>query len=213
MVHAGFEQPPESVGPRGRFSVRNHYLSSDGTRTVCEEVCRYTFEAREESYLIDWDSTFSSNEADFYFGDQEEMGLGVRVATDLREAGGTGRILNSAAARGAKTTWGKPASWCDYSGTSGDRVGVTIMTSPDNYRPSWWHNRDYGLSVANLFGREAMRQGPPSKIVVKRGEKFRLRYGVLLHVSRESPFDPGEQYQRYVDALRRQPANSAAPKR
>lgn len=57
------------------------------------------------------------------------------------------------------------------------------MASSDNLRESWWHNRDYGVFVANLFGRKAMRQGPPSKIIVEKGESFHLGYGILLHAS------------------------------
>ena len=58
-----------------------------GTRAggvvLCEEVCTYTFQVRPAGYLILWDSTFESNRSGLYFGDQEEMGLGVRVATPL----------------------------------------------------------------------------------------------------------------------------------
>lgn len=55
------------------------------------------------------------------------------------------------------------------------------MPHPDNFRPSWFHNRDYGLMVANPFGRKSMNQGEPSRVVVKSGERLRLRFGVLLH--------------------------------
>ena len=27
------------------------------------------------------------------------------------------------------------------------------MPAPSNFRTSWWHNRDYGVFVANPFGR------------------------------------------------------------
>jgi hypothetical protein len=156
------------------------------------------------------DSTFQSAESDFYFGDQEEMGLGVRVASGLRENGGNGRVLNSEGQSGAGNTWGRPARWCDYSGTVGDRwVGVTIMAWPGNLRPSWWHNRDYGLFAANLFGRQAMRQGPPSRIVVQKGETFRLRYGVLIHSSDAAvSFQPEKEFERYLRLT-----EDAAPRR
>jgi hypothetical protein len=82
----------------------------------------------------------------------------------------------------AKNTWGQPAEWCDYSGTvDGQRVGILLMTDPANFRPSWWHNRDYGLMVANPFGQEAMKQGAKSSVTVQRGEPFRLRFGAAIH--------------------------------
>jgi hypothetical protein len=64
---------------------------------------------------------------------------------------------------------------------NGWRVGITVMTDPANFRPSWWHNRDYGLMVANPFGRKAMNQGGTSRVVVRKGERLRLRFGVFVH--------------------------------
>jgi hypothetical protein len=55
------------------------------------------------------------------------------------------------------------------------------MTDPPNFRPAWWHNRDYGLMVANPFGQEAMKQGAKSRVRVQRGESFRLRFGAVIH--------------------------------
>ena len=109
------------------------------------------------------------------------MGLGIRVATPITEKNG-GRIAGSTGATTAKGTWGKAFDWCDYSGVIGDRrVGVTLMPDPANFRPSWFHNRDYGLMVANPFGRKAMGQGEPSRVEVKKGERLRMRFGLLLH--------------------------------
>ena len=116
-----------------------------------------------------------------WFGDQEEMGFGVRVATPITEKNG-GLITTSTGGKTAKATWGKAFDWCDYSGLIGDRrAGVTLLPDPANFRPSWFHNRDYGLMVANTFGRQAMKQGNVSRVEVKKGETLRLRFGVLLH--------------------------------
>jgi len=50
--------------------------------------------------------------------------------------------------------WGKTADWCDYDGIINQRqVGVTLIADPQNFRPSWFHARDYGLLLANAFGR------------------------------------------------------------
>ncbi|MFO7644104.1 MAG: DUF6807 family protein [Desulfosarcina sp.] len=82
----------------------------------------------------------------------------------------------------AKRTWGQPAEWCDYSGTvNGQRVGIVLMADPANFRPARWHNRDYGLMVANPFGQEAMKQGAKSRVTVKRSESFRLRFGAAIY--------------------------------
>ncbi len=57
------------------------------------------------------------------------------------------------------------------------------MPDPRNFRRSWFHARDYGLLVANPFGRKSLAKGPESRVVVKRGEVFRLGFGVLLHAA------------------------------
>ena len=141
------------------------------------------------------------------FGDQEEMGFGVRVATPLSVKQG-GRILNADGDRDERQVRGKPSDWCDYSGTTAGRLaGVTLMTDPGNFRRSWFHARDYGLLVANPFGRKALTKGPESRVTVKRGETFRMGFGVLLHASPDgkSP-DLSAAYRDYreqVELLRR----------
>jgi hypothetical protein len=95
---------------------------------------------------------------------------------------GTGTILNANGRKNEAQVWGHAADWCDYSGTiAGERVGIAIFCHPENFRPSWFHARDYGLLVANPFGRRAFGEGETSTVVVKPGESLRLRYGVLLH--------------------------------
>ncbi len=202
VVHDGFVEKPHGGAGRGGFAARNRYLSTDGKRTVCREVCRVTLHARPaghvKGYVLVWDSTFSSDDADFAFGDQEEMGLGVRLATPIAVTSKKGgRILDSAGRRDGAGIWGKAAEWCDYSGTiSGQQAGVLVVPNPANFRPAWWHARDYGLLVANPFGRRALTGGKPSSVVVRRGEMLRLRFGLLIHATAlarsetDARFDP-----------------------
>lgn len=178
VAHVEFVEKPKATKDGGTFAVRNRYTA--GEKTVCEEVCRIAITARPGGYLIDWTSEFTGP-AEFAFGDQEEMGLGVRVATPLTVKNG-GQILNGEGAKNEKQVWGKPAAWCDYSGTiDGTEVGVALMPDPANFRRSWFHARDYGVLVANPFGRAAFTKGEKSAVVVKKGETFRLRFGVLVH--------------------------------
>ena len=181
VVQEAFVDIPAGGPGRGAFAVRNRYLAQkDENKTVCREVCRYTFRVHPAGYLLIWDSIFSSDN-EFSFGDEEEMGLAVRVATPIAVAQG-GTILDASGRRNEREVWGNAADWCDYSGTiDGRHAGVTLMCDPKNFRPSWYHARDYGVIVANPFGQKAFRKGPVSKVVIKPGESFRLRYGVLLH--------------------------------
>ena len=104
--------------------------------------------------------------------------------------------------RNEREVWGNAADWCDYSGTiAGRHAGITTMCDPQNFRPSWHHARDYGALVVNPFGQQAFHKGPASKVVVKPGESFRLRYGVLLHAG---PKDAAPDLQAaYADFLSR----------
>jgi Family of unknown function (DUF6807) len=203
-----FVEQPQGGPGRGSFAVQNEYLDQkDHSKPVCVEVARYTFIDRPEGYMLLWDSTFSSDH-EFAFGDQEEMGLGFRVATPLRveqksEGGippGNGTILDSEGRKNGDQIWGNSADWCDYSGTmAGQRLGMTIFCHPENFRPSWFHARDYGLLEANPFGRQAFGKGDKSSVVVKPGEKLRLRYGVLIHSGPErSEVDFAAAYKDYL---------------
>jgi hypothetical protein len=189
---AEFVDEPRGGPAMGTFAVRNEYLDQlDPSKVVCNEIARYTFLVRPAGYLLLWDSIFSGDRQ-FYFGDQEEMGLGFRIATRLRVGSkakdkvppGNGTIQDSEGRRNEKQIWGNAAKWCDFSGTmAGERLGIAIFAHPGNLLPSWFHARDYGLLVANEFGRKAFRKGEASKVVVGPGEKLQIRYGLLIHSS------------------------------
>ena len=202
--HIEFIEEPHVNGGECRFAVRNRYLSADGKQTVCEEVARYRFIAldkTESRILLVWDSVFSSQDGEFHFGDQEEMGLGLRVTTPIVvDSKQGGHILNSHGQKNGREVWGKTAAWCDYGGTNDGRtIGLTLLPHPENFRPSWFHARDYGLLLANPFGRKAFGAGPPSKVVVKPGEGLRLRFGVLLYnVPENQPIDYNVLLDQYV---------------
>ncbi len=196
--HERFLQEPAGRGADLTFASLNRLVASDGS-SLGTQVSRVTLRPHAAGYFLIWEATFEPDRADLVFGDQEEMGLGVRLATPLTEKNG-GMIRNSAGLKTAKATWGKTASWCDYSGTIGNhRVGIAIMPDPANFRPSWFHNRDYGLMVANPFGRNALTQGEKSAVRVKKGESLKLRFGVLLHASpKETELDLDREYRAFV---------------
>jgi len=111
-------------------------------------------------------------------------------------------MIDSEGRLNGEQIWGNAADWCDYSGTlKGQHVGMTLFCHPKNFRPSWFHARDYGLLEANPFGREAFGKGEKSRVPVQPGEKFRLRYGVFVHASPQgqSP-NFAEEYVNYVRA-------------
>jgi hypothetical protein len=180
IEHVRFTEPPQAEKERLSFATDCRLLAAGGA-TLGSLSDRFTLTALTIAWLLVWEADFRAGDTGLVFGDQEEMGFGARVATAITEKHG-GVITSSAGLKTAKRTWGQPAEWCDYSGTvDGQRVGITLMADPANFRPAWWHNRDYGLMVANPFGREAMKQGTKSRVTVKRGESFRLRFGAAVH--------------------------------
>ncbi|MBP7051739.1 MAG: PmoA family protein [Phycisphaerae bacterium] len=206
VEHAGFVEEPRVDRDKGTFTVRNNYVA--GGTVVCREVCTYTFLVQSAGCLILWDSTFQSEQSGLCFGDQEEMGLGVRVATPIMvkpygNHSRPGRILNSEGRRDEKGTWGEPAAWCDYAGWVDDAfVGIMVMPDPRNVSLCRWHTRDYGLMVANPFARSAFKKGPANRTEVASGASFRLRFGILIHAARsEEGFDPAVAHHDYLEAI------------
>lgn len=184
MRHEGFAAPPEWKGDHLGFATVSSLLASDGTR-MARLHCDFSLAPKGHELHLGWGATITPEIDGFYFGDQEEMGLGVRLATPLIEKNG-GVITSSTGRTTASETWGQPAEWCDYSRTAnGIRVGARVIPDLANFRPSWWHNRDYGVFVANPFGRQAMKQGEASRVEVKKGETHRLGFAVVLYAAKE----------------------------
>jgi hypothetical protein len=187
-----FLDEPKGEGGRGEFAARfNYHDQKNADQIVCSEHFRCQIRTVEGGRMILWDSTFTSDQQ-FIFGDQEEMGIGFRVATPIRaERGseirlppGNGEIVSSEGAHNEDEIWGNTARWCDYRGElKGQLVGIALFPHPENFRPSWFHSRNYGMIAANPFGRNAFGKGEKSAVMVKPGEKFQLRFGVYVHAS------------------------------
>ena len=194
---AEFIDKPAATDEGVKWKVRNRYVNGD--RTVCHETAEHTARLVDGGYLLTFDSSFTGDEA-FAFGDQEEMGLGVRTATGLQVKDGSGVISNSGGGRNEAGVWGRQAKWCDYSAVlDGRRTGMLLVPHPENFRASWFHARDYGFVAANPFGRKAFTGGEPSRIEVKPGESLRLRFAVWLYaLDKDQPFDAEAIVRRYV---------------
>lgn len=182
MRHERFVTAPAVKVGQLTFATESSLLATNQTK-LATLVSRVVLSRVGAGFLLTWEAGFTPMADGFYFGDQEEMGFGVRVATELTEKKG-GVITSSGGATTAKGTWGKTANWCDYSGVLGERrVGIAVLADARNSRPSWFHNRDYGLMVANPFGENAFTKGPKSRVPVAKGATFRLRFGAWIHSS------------------------------
>ena len=183
VVFTKFAQPPKGDRDQGSFGAVNRFLRKDRQLEVCRETTHYLFERVPKGLLLRIEAEYQSDDHDFYFGDQEESGLAVRVASPIRVQGGNGTILNDRGERNGGQVWGKKAKWFDYFGTiDGREVGVMVIPDPDNPRPSWLHARDYGVVVTNPFPKQPReRREPYVKTHIRKGEPYRLSYHILIH--------------------------------
>jgi putative membrane-bound dehydrogenase-like protein len=196
--HAAFTADPAVADGRLTFATRNRLVARDGT-ALGTQSSRFSI-ARwgEHAFVLTWEAELRGEGRDLVFGDQEEMGLGVRMATGLTEKAG-GLVVNSDGLRGAATVWGKPAAWATYSREIDGRIqGVAIFPGPPNPNPTWWHSRDYGAIVANGFGKRVLPASADGKLVVKSGDALKLRYQVLLFdTPAAAPIDFAAAYRQF----------------
>lgn len=180
IVHKQFSKEPAVSAAGIAFESQDDLIDSKGN-SIGSIQQSYQLTRLELGYCLVWTATLKAGSMPLVLGDQEEMGLGVRVATDLTEKNG-GVIASSHGTTGAKATWGKTADWVDYSKVSdGRRIGVLLVPDAGNFKPSWFHNRDYGLMVANSFGNKAFTQGAPSAVRIEADQSLKLRYRIYWY--------------------------------
>lgn len=197
--HEKFITSPRATKDQLTFATESTLISTNND-TLGKLDSNFVLNSIHGGYLLSWQATFTPQTDSFTFGDQEEMGFGIRIATPLSEKNG-GSVRNSDGVSGAKNTWGKTAAWCDYSGVLSNRlVGITVMPDPKNFRPSWFHSRDYGLIVANPFGHKAFTKGETSSVPVRKGETFTLRFSAFIHSSpTNEPPDLSAAYKTFTN--------------
>jgi hypothetical protein len=179
IEHERFVASPIASANGVTFKTASRFITPTG-EPLATLQSNITITRQPNAYLITWEAIIAPLGIDLVFGDQEEMGLGVRMTGALIEKNG-GKVTLSDGTTGAKTAWGKLADWCVYSGTiDGRAVGAAIFAAASNPRRPWWHTRDYGLMVANAFGKRALPESSDGKLTVKRAETLTLKHGILI---------------------------------
>ncbi len=187
---------PATVSEDGqtlRFGIKNRYRHSDGVGTVCYEVMDITLVAAGDRVLMQWDVSYYNDDRAFDFGDQEESGLAIRIADDLRVRGGSGVIESSHGGVNEAGTWGKAFDWIAYSGLrDGRRLGIGIHPDSVSSGGCWAHSRNYGVLVANPFPRQPQgRREPYVRTTVQQFSLFHLNYRlVLFDIPASQEFSP-----------------------
>ena len=167
-------------GSTASFQATNEWRNAEsGKPEVVEEVLITVHPSR----LLIYDMTFHAVHGPVAFEDTKEGLFGFRVAPSMKEKNG-GRVTASDGSTTTMKCWGRPFPWVDYSGeVDGKTAGVTIMDHPDNFRPSRYHVRDYGLFSVSPFGEKAYTNGasPAAPVHLEMGKTLRLRYGLYVH--------------------------------
>ncbi len=212
-----FVEEPKGSRDEGTFAVRDKLLVAGSNEVFCEQVCRYSILKRPNGILLVCESNLLRKRGDFWLGDQEEMGLALRVATPIATVSKQGgRIVNSEFGTDLKKMRTRQSDWCDYSGPiDGQFGGMLMMNDPSNFRKPWWHAVDTGLLVANPLGESELNgRGKKSQnVLVKANESFRLRYGVLIHMhSAPTDFNAAAAYADFLQVLKNVDADRSVKK-
>jgi hypothetical protein len=186
----------------GKIVTRNDWTSDD--QKVCEDVRTILFGDDVHGRWIDFAVEVTASEGDLTFGDTKEGAFGMRVAGSMGVDENKGGKIRNSRGQDDAVAWGQSAEWVDYSGpVDGQPGGIAIFDMPDSFRhPTRWHVRTYGLFAANPFGQ---RDFPPDdheqgETTVKKGDKLRLHYRVLVYDGTKSERELAEIYKGYTSA-------------
>jgi hypothetical protein len=205
---SGAGQTTGEIGEGGKrrsyqnLNLANIWRTADG-RDVLGEITDIELHDLGNARLFIFKIELTARYCPITFGDTKEGSFGVRVNDAIREEKGKGKITNADGKAGEKECWGRVSAWCDYSGTiDGKPAGITIFADPKNPYPSCWHVRGYGLMAANPFGREKSgfpdMNGKKDLVKLAKGEKLKLRYGLLLHGGDVNEGKVAKHYEEFV---------------
>lgn len=182
----------------GTLTLQNSWLQDD--KPLLKETTTITV---LPTRLLTYHIEIRPVDKDVTFHDTKEGFFAVRVASSMREMEG-GHIVNADGLKGEKQAWGKPSPWVDYYGpVDGEVCGVTLMDHPENFRPSRYHVRGYGLFGISPFGpkKYSNNKQPAAPVTLSPGgEPLKLTYGLYVHNGDTETARVAEAYQTFLKA-------------
>jgi hypothetical protein len=200
-VHEGFTEVVS--GPVTGWAREQCTWTTAFGATILDETRTIGFYAQPHpARCVDVRFTLRTGHDAVLFGDTKEGGLlSVRVNPAMNAPVGT--ITNSYGGVNEDETWGKRASWCDYSGViDGTAAGIAIFDHPSNYGyPVYWHVRNYGLMTANPFGLTYFESGSGKRgdWVLGANSEVTFTYRVLVHGGDATSGKVGERYHDFAN--------------
>jgi hypothetical protein len=173
---------------RGTLSMVAHWISHEGQLWMIERRTMTFYSKPRDCRMFDIDLELEASEP-VTFSDYQSGIVAVRLALPFDDHyGGRATIasggVNEAGARGRRSPW------LDWTATlnSGEKVGVAMFDHPSNLNyPTRWQIRAKGFFMANPFGGRVFAPFDPTAATenaeypMKRGDKLRLRYRVVIH--------------------------------
>jgi len=117
-----------------------------------------------------------------------------RMDPDLAVTNG-GIMINAEGETSEEGTFGKRSPWMDYYGKRMGKIeGMAILQHPSNdWYPAPWFTRDYGFfSPTPMFWPEN-----DESTSLKKGEKIKLRYRVLVHSGDHQQAEIAAHFEKY----------------
>lgn len=170
----------QAAGNPAVMEVTNEWQKPKTDEPVVTEKTRISI---YNNGLMTYEIQFVAEHGPVEFLDTKEGLLGYRMPASMKERN-TGHVVSSDGTEGTAACWGRPFAWIDYSGTvNGNTHGVTLMDHPDNFRPSRYHVRNYGLFSISPFGERAYTKGKEEAkpVHLKQDEDLSLTYAIYFH--------------------------------
>ena len=166
-----------------------HWLDGHNPQELLQQELVAAVRRRDNGeWELEIQTTFRPRAESLEFGKTNFGFFAVRVAKNISEHFGGGKLTNSDGKTGERAIFGKPSQWIDYSGPvkSGEAddgktlfEGITFIDHPSNPgQPTRWHVREDGWMGA--------APGMNAPLVTSRKKPLQLRY--LLHIHR-GPLD------------------------
>jgi hypothetical protein len=160
-----------------------HWYDGHNPQELLQQELVVAVRPREkQQWELEVQTTFIPRAESLEFGKTNFGFFAVRVAKNISEHFGGGKLTNSQGKTGERNIFGKPAKWMDYSGPVLVRIdpsgkttteGITFIDHPANPgQPTRWHVREDGW-----MGASPCMNAP---LLTTKQKPLQLRY--LLHI-------------------------------
>ena len=181
----------------GTLSVLTHWLNAEGDLWIIERrtITFYTKPADSRMFDIDLDMEAVQ---DVTFMDDKDVILSLRLGLPF-DTHYDGRLVNANGGMNEQGARGQRSPWVDWvADLQGEKVGVAIFDHPSNKNyPNRWMVKDFGQVVVGPVGGRVFQEYLPAadpkvyrqdwSLPLKRGEKLKLRYRILIHPAEGPP--------------------------